>query len=516
VRSEPAPGPGNDEIVRRHVRGSSLLLAGRALQLGSNLAVQLMIVRYLSKTGYGEFAYALAIVTLGETIALFGLDRAIGRLIPISLERREYETAFGVLVLAVGAVVAIGAGLIALIVLTQGSLDHLLVNDPRAVTLLVLMIALAPIQALEDLLRGLFSVLARPRTIFVRAYVLEPAFRMTVALVVIVSHSGIYVLALGYVLAGAVGLVISTFLLVGILRADGLLPHFRLRTMQIPFQGTFAFTLPLLSTDLVNVLLFSSDAVLLGHFAGPREVAAFRVIFPLASLNMVVFSVFVVLFIPLASRLFARGDHAGIDDLYRKTTVWITVVTFPIFAFAFLAATPITCLLYGSRYASSALFLSILAVGYYARAALGFSGMTLMVCGRVRSLTLLNVFAMVFNVGINLVLIPRYGALGAAIGTTSTLVLHNVLMQLALRSATGIRLFDSSSTRPLAVVGAAALGLALLRPLVGGQDYVSVAVAALAGVLSVAVNRRSLDIGQMFPELLRLPGLRRFTSVAEG
>jgi hypothetical protein len=43
-----------------------------------------------------------------------------------------------------------------------------------------------------------------------------------------------------------------------------------------------------------------------------------------------------------------------------------------------------------------------------------------------------------------------------------------------------------------------------------------VAVAALAGVLSVAVNRRSLDIGQMFPELLRLPGLRRFTSVAEG
>src|SRR5438445_8609821 len=63
---EPPPTPVNDELVRRHVRGSSLLLAGRALQLASNLAVQLLIVRYLSKTGYGEFAYALAIVTLGE------------------------------------------------------------------------------------------------------------------------------------------------------------------------------------------------------------------------------------------------------------------------------------------------------------------------------------------------------------------------------------------------------------------------------------------------------------------
>jgi O-antigen/teichoic acid export membrane protein len=516
MRAGPAPGPRNDEIVRQHVRGSSLLLAGRVLQLGSNLAVQLMIVRYLSKTGYGEFAYALAIVTLCETVSLFGLDRAIGRLIPISLERREYEAAFGVFVLAVGVVVTIGAGLIVLIVLTQGSLGHLLVSDPRAVTLLVLMIALAPIQALEDLLRGLFSVLARPRTIFFRAYVLEPALRMAVALFLIASHSGIYVLALGYVLAGAIGLAISASLLVAILRADGLLPRFRFRTMQIPFRGTFAFTLPLLSTDLVNVLLFSSDAVLLGHFAGPPEVASFRVIFPLASLNMVVFSVFVVLFVPLASRLFARGDGAGIDELYRKTTVWIAVLTFPIFAFAFLAAAPLTSLLYGPRYASSALFLSILAVGYYTRAALGFNGMTLMVCGRVRDLTLLNVFAMVFNVGVNLVLIPRYGALGAAAGTTSTLVLHNVMMQLALRSATGIRLFGSGSTRPLAVIGATALGLALARPLLGGQGFVSLALAALAGVLVVALNRRSLDIGQMFPELMRLPGLRRLASAAGG
>jgi O-antigen/teichoic acid export membrane protein len=511
--AEPPPTSAQDELVRRHVRGSSLLLAGRALQLASNLAVQLMIVRYLSKTGYGEFAYALAIVTLGETVSLFGLDRAIGRLIPIHLEKREYRTAFGVLVLALGIVITVGCGLIALISFARGSLDHLLVSDQRAVTLLVLMIALAPIQALEDLLQGLFGVLARPRTIFVRAYVLEPAFRFTVALALILTHSNVYFLALGYVLAGVVGLAISTLLLIRILRSEDLLRHFRFRTMQIPFRGTLAFTLPLLSTDLVNVLLFSVDAVLLGHFRGPQEVASFRVIFPLASLNMVAFSVFTVLYIPLASRLFARGDGAGIDDLYRKTSVWIAVFTFPIFAFTFFGAAPLTTLLYGSRYESSALFLSILAVGYYVRAALGFNGMTLMVYGRVRDLTALNVLAMVFNLGINLVLIPRYGALGAAIGTSITLVLHNILMQIALRVATGMRLFTSVSARPLAIIGAIVVGLALLRPIVGGHPYASLALAALAAALAVGANRRSLDIGQMFPELLRLPGLQRLSRI---
>jgi O-antigen/teichoic acid export membrane protein len=122
----------------------------------------------------------------------------------------------------------------------------------------------------------------------------------------------------------------------------------------------------------------------------------------------------------------------------------------------------------------------------------------------------------VFNLGLNLVLIPRYGALGAAVGTSSTLVLHNIFMQIALRIATGIRLFTSVSTRPLAIIGASVVLLALLHPIVGGNGYASVALAALASVLAIAANRRSLDIGQMFPELLRLPGLRRLSRTVDG
>jgi hypothetical protein len=89
-------------------------------------------------------------------------------------------------------------------------------------------------------------------------------------------------------------------------------------------------------------------------------------------------------------------------------------------------------------------------------------------------------------------------------------------MQIALRAATGIRLFSSVSMRPLAIIGASVGVLALLRPIVGGNGYASVAIAALVSVLAIAANRRSLDIGQMFPELLRIPGLRRLSRVVGG
>ena len=53
--------------TKQHIRGSSLLLAGRILSLGLNLGVQVLLIRYLAKTDYGAFAYAIALVSMGAS-----------------------------------------------------------------------------------------------------------------------------------------------------------------------------------------------------------------------------------------------------------------------------------------------------------------------------------------------------------------------------------------------------------------------------------------------------------------
>ena len=47
--------------ARRQIRGSTLLLVGQLLAKGVNFGVQVLIVRYLSKSDYGALAYALSI-----------------------------------------------------------------------------------------------------------------------------------------------------------------------------------------------------------------------------------------------------------------------------------------------------------------------------------------------------------------------------------------------------------------------------------------------------------------------
>jgi O-antigen/teichoic acid export membrane protein len=495
--------------TRRQIRGSSLLLVGRFLSRGVTFAVQILIVRYLSKSDYGAFAYALSIVTLGTTVVTFGLDRAITRFVPIYHERGDYNKLFGTIILVMSTLLSLGLALILLFYGLQRFIAQSLISDQQALALLLILIFLAPIDALDTVLNGMFAVFSRPRAIFFRKYVLGPGLKLAVVLLLILGHSGVRFLASGYLAAGALGVVIFSVILFRTLRDQNLFQHFNLRTIAVPWREVLSFTVPLLTSDLVYMVMNSVDAVLLEHFQGTVDVAAFRAVQPAARMNQIVLASFGMLFMPVAARMFARNDREGINNLYWQNAIWIAIMSFPIFAVTFSLAKPTTVLLYGARYQESAIILALLSFGYYFNAALGQNGLTLKVYGKLRYIVTLNISTAVANLAINLLLIPKYGALGAAIGTTFTLVLHNILKQSGLRLGTGIGLFDRRYFRVYVIITLSVLGLLLIQLLTSAPVYISVVLAGLASLLVIRLNRHLLNVQQTFPELLRLPLIRR-------
>jgi O-antigen/teichoic acid export membrane protein len=300
-----------------------------------------------------------------------------------------------------------------------------------------------------------------------------------------------------------------------VLRSRDLLGRFSFSRLRLPVREVFGFTLPLLVTDLVYVLRSSLVVVLLERFHQTADVAAFQAVFPVARLNLVVFQSFMVLFMPAAGRLFARGDREGINALYWRSAVWIALLTFPLFAVSFSLAQPVTLLLFGSRYADSALLLALLAFGHYFNAALGFNGLTLQVFGRVRYILAADLVGAAASLGINLALIWRFGALGAAIGTCGTLLLQNVLYQAGLRLG-GVRVFDWRCFRVYALVLLAAGALLVFESVTTAPLLLSLPLAALVSFLLIVLNRGALDVGGTFPELARLPLARRLLAPAGG
>lgn len=493
------------KATKKQIRGSSLLLIGRILSKGVGFAVQVLTVRYLAKADYGAFAYALSVVAMGETFATFGLDRAVTRFLPIYHEQRDYSKMFGTLVMVLSTVITLGLGMIVAFYGLQDFIGQNFISDDTALALLLILIFLAPVQALDTLLNGLFAVFSRPTAIFFRKYVLGPVLKLSVVLLLIFGNSGVRFLAAGYLAAGVIAVAIFSVVLYHVLKDLDLFEHFSLATIRFPVREVLSFTVPLLTSDLVYVFMGSVDAILLEYFQGTVDVASLRAVQPVAKLNQIVLASFGLLFTPAAARMFARSDTRGINNLYWQNAVWIAVASFPIFAVTFSLAQPVTVLLFEERYATSGIILALLAVGYYYNAALGQNGLTLKVFGKVRFIMVINILAAVLNVVLNVLLIPSYGALGAAMGTFFTLMIFNTAKQLGLRLGTNISLLDRKYLRVYASIGLAALGLWVAQTAFTLSVIVSGALAALVSVAIVRLNRDLLDVSNTFPELLRLP-----------
>lgn len=510
-RVPPGDGAGTDvaAATAAQIRGSGVLLAGRVVAMVVNGVTQVLIVRYLSRSDFGAFAYGLSVATLVEMVVTLGHRQSLTRFLSIYDERRDYDRLFGT-ILMVGSTV-VGAGLVIHLgaLALRGSLADSLLGDPAALVPVLILLAMGPLEALDDVFEGLFAVFARPRSIFVRKYVVNPALQLGVTLVLITFGLGVVFLAAGVVLGTLVAVAVYAWTLVRLLRRKGLLRHFALRRAVWPVREVFGFGVPLMTTQLVFLSMNSVSVVLLGRSGGAEEVAGLRAILPLAQINQIVIFTFTLLFMPLAARLFARGDTAGMRQAYWQTTAWLVVLSFPIFAVTGPLAEPLTLFLFGARYADSGLVLAVLATGLYLNAALGFNALTLQTYGRLRFVVAVNLAVVALNVGLNVVLIPAYGALGVAVASALTLVAQNLLNQAGLAATLGQRVVDARYTRVYVVVAGAAGALWALQVLARPPLAVGLVAAALATVAVFAGTRNLLAVGESFPELRRVPLLGR-------
>ncbi len=503
------PRAGKRDAARKQIRGSSLLLTGKLLSLGMNFVSQVLIVRYLATADYGTWAYALSVVSFCQSFATLGLDRAVTRFVPIYHEKDEYGKLFGTILLVIGSILLTGFAAIIFFYSAPEQLSHLLTGNQQPLILLFILIFLVPVEAIDSLFVGLFASFSSPGAIFFRKHVLGPGLKVGVVLLLVLWKADVVFLAYGYLAASVIGALICLVVLIRLWRQQGLWRRWQLKSLVLPIKEIFAFTIPLMTSDLLTVLMNSVSVFLLGYFHDTSEVAFFRVVLPAADMNKTVMMSFALLYTPLAARLFAKADYAGINELYWRTAIWMAVLSFPIFAVTFAMAQPLTVFLYGARYEQSGAIMALLSLGYYFSAALGFNGLTLKVLGKLRYIVVINLLAAVTCLVLNLLLIPRYGAFGAAVAMSATMIAHNIFKQAGLRLVAGISLFDRKYFSFYLIIAASAFALLGLQYLTAISIHVALALAGLVSLFVLAVSKKNLCVAETFPELLKLPLLRK-------
>lgn len=493
------------------LRGSALLMVGRLLAIAAGIAIQILIVRSLTQSAFGAFSYCIAVVNLATVVVSLGMEQTMSRFAAIYDERGQLDHLTGAIVVYLIVVATLGTVTVGAAVFGRDELSRLIVHDPQTARLLGVMMVLAPLQAIDTLSSTLFAVYGRPAAIFWRRYVLTPVLRIAVVVVTLVMHGSVLVLGTGYVLATVTGLLIYLPPLVHLLHRHRVIA--RGRRPLLPVRELMAFTGISVTADLLAIILFASDAIIVGWIRGPTGVALLQATQPLANGNLVVFYALIPVFIPTASRLFADGDRKRAEALYATCSLWIAVFSFPVAAVTIACSVPVTETFFGHRYAAAAPILALLSAGQYLLAVFGLSGLTLKAHGILQNLALACVVVTLLNVGANVLLVGRLGPYGAAIGTAAAIAVLTVAKCVIMRRDLGMWPVDGRLARALARIVALGAAVLLLDVTVHPGLLVDVLAVAVCFILLVWSSRRDLRVLEVFPEAARIPLLRSLLSV---
>ena len=189
----------------------------------------------------------------------------------------------------------------------------------------------------------------------------------------------------------------------------------------------FFFSFPLIFASLAGLIMNWTDTLMLGYFCTPSDVGIYNAALPTARLLSVGAGAFGVIFMPVASELYARGRIEDLRGTYSAVTKWIVTITLPLSLLMCLFSGTVMQILFGSEYVTGATALSILTLGYFISSFFGLPAHLLQSYGKTKIIMIGNFLGAAANVVLNFLLIPIYGVNGAAIATAFTITLMNFL-----------------------------------------------------------------------------------------
>lgn len=178
----------------------------------------------------------------------------------------------------------------------------------------------------------------------------------------------------------------------------------------------------------------------------------------------------------------ARGDTAGAGGLYQAATCWLVLLAWPFYLLAAVFAVPMLSL-FGAGYTEARSVTVVLALAMLVGTGCGMVDAVLNMAGRT-TWTLYNALAaLAANVGLNLLLIPRFGMRGAVVAWAAAIVIANLAPLAQLYMTLGLHPFGRG------MMAAAGLSLAcfgvpaLVADLGFDASLPVLSVVAMSGVL---------------------------------
>jgi O-antigen/teichoic acid export membrane protein len=394
--------------LRRKVLGNSLYqLAGKALTTITSLVLVAFITRSLGVGDYGNYITVLAYTQFFGIFADLGVNLYLIKQLAAKPEGdEETESMYGLRIVTTLGILGIGM---------LGSFIAPYSHEVRTA------IFLGMIAVGAQTVNSLGVSILQARLHMLPAAAGEVVGRLVTlggSVIAIKMGGGLYGVVMAVVLGSLVNVVV-TFAYSG-----KYLPS-RFRWNPAMWKKILRASLPISLTAILSFLYFKSDTVLLsilplhGGKVNAVEVGIYGAAYKVLEMLLLVPAIFVGNIFPIISSFWANKDDRLYDTLQQAFDLMATFGAFVTMVVAVLAK-PIMLFIAGPQFVVAALPLQILAVTIFVTYFTSIYTYTALALNEQRRLALVYLTATVFNIVANVIFIPQYSYIAAAIVTFLT------------------------------------------------------------------------------------------------
>ncbi len=391
-------------LLQAILSNSGWLFLDKLVRIGIGLVVGVWLARYLGPQRFGQFNFAIAFAVLFSPIAILGLDALVVRELVRHPENKQNILGSAFALKLSGGVLAFCLALSAILAFHPGDPANQWLVGVIAVGMIFQAFDVADLW-FQSKVQSKFSVLAKNGAFLV----------LTLAKIwLILAQAEVQAFAwvsTAELALGALGLAVA-------FHSEG--NHWLdLRASWPTMRSLIRESWPLLLSSLGAMLYMRIDQVMLAEMVGERELGLYSAAVRLSDMWYLIPPVVVTSVTPYLTEARARSEQIYYQRLQQLLTLLARLAIILAISSSLLA-TPLVSLIFGDAYVESGAILAV-HVWSIVFVFVGAGTTPWIINERLVSLALYQTsLGAVINVALNLYLLPRHGAMGAAVATVGS------------------------------------------------------------------------------------------------
>ncbi len=441
----------NYDVLKKVAKGAGTTFIGKIVSSGLKYLTQMSIAWLGGVEIFGLYSLGFTIYKLAELFSCMGIEKGSVRYVSIHYSNGDTSRLRGVLLQAFGLSFLAGTIIGCTLFFSSSYIAQEIFKKPALIPVIKIFAIALPFGA--SMIVNAFSTTGFQLTKYL-VYVCELFHPLTNLLFVFLLCTlglGLNGIALAWLIAGILGSIAAFYFV------RKVFPEITCRDTKPIFEckQLLSFSLPLAFGNLLWFGFLWTDILILGYYWSVAEVGIYRAASQTCFLLVIFHNSLNSIFAPMIADLFNRKDLENIRMLFQTATFWSFTLTLPILITMVIASKDIM-FIFGTKFEAGWIVLIILGMGQFINAGTGGVGQMLVMSGHQYRNFFVDLGAVILNIVLNVVLIPKWGILGAAVATSTSIAIANLMLLLQVYLVLGVHPY---SLRYLKTMGVSIVAL---------------------------------------------------------